>query len=110
MARSKSETRKRSTSESVNILFRLDQRSFGTSTNPSMAPIMKFMALHLECNVLKYNYKTLKPGITNKVLYLSVLSLNKIKVIKDYLNKYPLLGIKHKDFKDREKVLFLNCI
>jgi LAGLIDADG endonuclease len=36
----------------------------------------------------------------NKVLSLNVTSIGNIKFIIDYFNKFPLLGIKYKDFKD----------
>ena len=100
MAKSKSETRKRSSSESVHILFRLDQRYHDIPTNSSMSPIMDFIASYLECNVLTYKYKTLDPNKTREALSLNVTSPSKLKVLIDYFNVYPLRGTKYKDFKD----------
>jgi len=37
----KSDTRKRSRSESINLKFRLDQRSFDRPTSSSMLPLME---------------------------------------------------------------------
>jgi hypothetical protein len=47
----KSDTRKRSRSESINLKFRLDQRSFDRPTSSSMLPLMEKLASFLSCNL-----------------------------------------------------------
>jgi len=58
IAWSKSETRKRSISESVHILFRLDQRAIDIPTNTSMLPLMEFIGSCLDTSILTYKYKS----------------------------------------------------
>lgn len=70
----------------MNILFRLDQRSYDIPTNSSMSPIMEFIASYLKCKVLKYKYKTLDPNITKEALSLSITSPSLLKVLIDYFN------------------------
>ncbi len=90
----KSETRKRSVSESVSLKFRLDQRLFDKSTSTSMEPFMKSLALFLNSNLKTY------ASNNSKVLSISVESINKIDFIINYFNKYPLIGNKLNDFKN----------
>jgi hypothetical protein len=78
IAKPQSETRKRSRSESILILFRSDQRSYDIPTNSSMKPIMEFIASYLNCNVLTFKYKTLKPETTREVLSISINSIVKL--------------------------------
>jgi hypothetical protein len=50
--KSKSSTRKRSRSSSVNLVFKLDQRSYDRPISSSMVPIMEKIAKFLNCNLL----------------------------------------------------------
>lgn len=104
-AKPKSETRKRSVSESVSIFFRLDQRSYDNPTASSMLPIMEKIAQFLGAsNLLTYTINNPKSKSTTEMLSVSITSLEKFRPIVDYFNKYPLLGVKGLDFKDWEKV------
>lgn len=100
----KSETRKRSRSESIQILFRLNQRAFDAPNNATMRPIMEILASVLNCSLLSHNYKTLNPDISKEALSVTVTSPVDLSILIDYFNKYPLLGTKGKDFKDWEKI------
>jgi len=104
IAASKSETIKRTQSESIHILFRLDQRAIDIPTNTSMLPLMEFIGSCLDTSVLTYKYKTLRPNIISNVLSVSITSPAKLKPIIDYFNKYSLRGVKQKDFQDWEKI------
>ena len=93
----KSETRKRSVSENMSLKFRLDQRSFEKPNSSSMLPIMESLASILSCKLGTY---LLNPKSNQReVLSLSVTSINSLEFSVNYFNKYPLLGIKGKDFK-----------
>ena len=94
----------RSRSASTKIEFRLDQRSYNKPTNSCMIPIMELIAKNLECNVLNYKAKTLILFKTVEILSVSLTALNKIKILIDYFNSFPLIGTKYKDFKDWELV------
>lgn len=90
----KSDTRKRSVSESVTLKFRLDQRLFDKCTSSSMEPFMKKLALLFSCNLKSYTNNT-----NSKVLSVSVSSLNHITFLINYFNNYPLIGNKLNDLK-----------
>lgn len=94
----KSDTRKRSRSESISLLFRLDQRAFDESTSTCMKPFMNDLASFLSCNVNSYTVKN------KEVLSLHVSAIDNLKLIIDYFNKYPLMGNKLNDFKKWEIV------
>lgn len=98
-SKEKSETRKRSTSESISLNFRLDQRAYDKPTSTSMESFMNELASFLSCNL--NSYKTAKD---TEVLSLYVSSVNNIKFLIDYFNKYPLIGNKLNDFKKWEIV------
>ena len=67
-----------------------------------MLPIMESLASFLSC---KLNTYFLKPKSNQReVLSLSVTGINSLEFIVNYFNKYPLLGIKGKDFKYWEVV------
>lgn len=89
-AKPKSDTRKRSISNSISIKFRLDQRYLEGVNYMLMESLSKFLLCKLSI------YKTNK----GEMLSLSVSAIEKIGFIIEYFNKYPLLGIKGKDFKD----------
>ena len=94
VSKAKSETRKRSVSENVSLRFRLDQRSYDKSTSSSMRPFMENLALFLSCNIKTYTSNT-----GSEILSLSVSSIDSIRFIINYFNKYPLLGNKFNDYK-----------
>jgi len=56
-----------------------------------MLNIMENLAKFLSCKLSVYEIKT------GKVLSLNVTA---IKFVVEYFNKYPLLGVKGKDFRD----------
>lgn len=57
-AKPKSDTRKRSVSTSINLIFKLYQRLWDKSTSSSMLPIMEIIANFLMCNILRYTRKS----------------------------------------------------
>jgi len=85
--KSKSDTRKRSVSESVSLKFRLDQRLFDKPTSSSMKPFMESLSLFLSCNLKSYTNNT-----NSEILSISVSSLHSVKFLINYFNKYPLIG------------------
>ncbi len=93
----KSDTRKRPVSESMSLKFRLDQRAFDVPTSSSMRPIMTKLASFLSCDLKTYEIKTGSGSL--EVLSTSVSAIGKLETIVNYFNKYPLLGVKGKDFK-----------
>lgn len=93
-AKPKSDTRKRSVSNSISLKFRLDQQYLENEV--SNLNIMEELAKFLDCKLSIYKNKT------RKVLSLNVTSLETIGFVIKYFNRYPLLGIKYKDFKDWE--------
>lgn len=95
----KSDTRKRVRSGSIKLVFRLDQRSFDTPTNTTFVPFMEKLAKFLDCSVLPYK--------EDKVLSLSLTSLDKLTNLIIYFDKYPLIGVKGKDFKDWIKIYYM---
>jgi hypothetical protein len=97
--KTKSDTRKRSVSESVTLKFTLNQRLFDKSTSSSMKPFMESLALFLSCNLTSYINNT-----NSEVLSVNVSSLDSIKFLVNYFNKYPLIGDKLNDFKKWEIV------
>jgi hypothetical protein len=98
-SRPKSDTRKRSVSENISLKFRLDQRSYDKATSSSMKPFMENLALFLSCNLKSYTNNN-----GSEILSVSVSSINSVKFLIDYFNKYPLLGDKINDFKKWELV------
>lgn len=65
-----------------------------------MLPIMEQIAQFLMCNLLTFNINNPKSKSTTEILSVSVTSLDKLRPIVDYFNKYPLLGVKGLNFKD----------
>ncbi len=51
-----------------------------------------------------YNINNPKSKSTTEMLSVSVTSLDKLRPIVDYFNKYPLFGVKGLDLKDWEMV------
>jgi hypothetical protein len=105
-ARSKSITRKRSRSFSITLVFKLDQRSFDRATSSSMLSIMEKISKFLFCNLITIKRKLKFPCKLKTVDLFSVevSALEKIEILINYFNKYPLLGIKQLDYKDWELV------
>ena len=67
-----------------------------------MLPIMESLASFLSC---KLSFYLIGPKSNQReVLSLSVTGINSLEFIVNYFNKYPLLGIKGKDFKYWEVV------
>ncbi|EUC39707.1 hypothetical protein COCMIDRAFT_41819 [Bipolaris oryzae ATCC 44560] len=92
--KTKSDTRKRSVSESVTLKFILNKRLFDKPTSSSMKPFMEDLALFLSCNLKSYINNT-----NSEILTVSVSSLESVKFLVNYFNKYPLIGDKLNDFK-----------
>lgn len=88
----------RSRSRSVGLVFRLDQRLYDKPTSSNMASIMESLAKYLDCTVSTYKIKEIP------VLSVSISSITKIELLMDYISKFPLLGVKGKDYKDWEKI------
>lgn len=99
----KSDTRKRSVSENISLRFRLDQRSFDKPNNSYMLSVMEKISRFLSSEVKSYK---IKPAWT-EILSVSVQSITKIEFLIKYFNKYPLLGVKRKDFKCWEIVYYI---
>jgi hypothetical protein len=98
----KSSTRKRSRSSNASLVFKLDQRSFDRPTSSVMFPIMEKIANFLFCNLLTVKrYPTWVSKVESiNMLTVEISAVQKIEILINYLNKYPLLGIKQLDFND----------
>lgn len=72
-----------------------------------MESIVNFLSVKVKTYV-----SAKKTAYSNRqdILSVSVTALNKLKLIVNYFNIYPLLGVKGKDFLDWEigYILFLN--
>ena len=99
----KSETRKRSISESVSLRFRLDQRAYDKPTSSNMLPFMENLALFLRCSVKSYNSNKSH----SEVLSLSVSSIDSISLLINYFSKYPLLGEKWDNYSKWSTVYYM---
>ena len=99
----KSETRKRSVSESVSLKFRLDQRAYDKPTSSSMLPFMENLASFLRCTVKSYNSNKSH----SEVLSLSVTSIDNIELLVNYFSKYPLLGEKWANYNKWSTVYYM---
>lgn len=99
-AKPQSDTRKRSVSTNISLKFRLDQRSYDKANKASMYPIMQTIASFLSSVVKPYQ---VKPSLS-EVLSVSAQSIEKVGFLIEYFNKYPLIGVKAKDFNCWEKV------
>lgn len=88
----------RSRSRNVGLVFRLDQRLYDKPTSSNMISIMESLAKYLDCTVSTYKIKEIP------VLSVSISSIAKIETLIDYISKFPLLGVKGKDYKDWEKI------
>ena len=104
-AKLKSDTRKRSVSENISLVFRIDQRAYDKPTNSSMLPVMNTIAEFMEVDLKKYF--TLDK---REILSVSLTSINKLSIIVNYFNSFNMLGVKHSDYLDWETAykLFLS--
>jgi len=98
----KSERRKRSISENISLKFRLDQRLYDKPTSSTMLFIMEEIAKCLSSSLDKH-----KTSKGDEILSITVTSIDKIKIIVNYFNKYSLLGTKYIDYTDWEKVYYM---
>jgi len=98
-AKDKSDTRKRSVSENISLVFRLDQRAYDKPTQSSMLPVMKEIA-----EFFSVDLKTYTTNSAHEVLSVSVTSLSKLSTVVNYFSTYSMLGIKHSDYLDWETV------
>lgn len=77
----------------------MNQRLYNKPTSSSMKPFMESLALFLACNLKSYTNNT-----GSDILSIGVSSINSVKFIMDYFNKYHLLGNKLNEFKKWEIV------
>ena len=79
------------------------QRLFDKPTSCSMKPFMEDLALFLSCNLKSYTSNT-----NSEILIVSVSSLDSVKFLVNYFNKYPLIGNKLDDLRNEK--LFIICL
>jgi len=98
----KSYTRKRSRSSNASLVFKLNQRSFNRPTSFLMLPIMEKIVKFLSCNLLTVKrYPTWDSKVESiDMLTVEISAVQKIEILINYLNKYPLLEIKQLYFND----------
>ena len=96
-SKSKSEDRKRSVSASISLKFRLDQRLMDKMTSSSMLYIMEEIANSLSTDLKTYNES--KADKTT-VLSIGVTAVDKLERVVKYFDKYPLFGVKSKNYSD----------
>jgi hypothetical protein len=90
------EDKKRSISYNISLKFRLDQRLLDKKTSLSMLDIMEKIAQFLHCSLLTFDTR----NNSTKILSVSVTSIKEIKVLINYFDNYPLLGVKNENYKD----------
>jgi len=84
----------------ISCRLRVEQRMIDPSSNNSYFNILNKIATFLLCNLL-----TRKQSTTGNTYFtLTASSLESLKVIIDYFNKYPLYSSKYLDYKDWEIV------
>jgi LAGLIDADG endonuclease len=84
----------------ISCRLRIEQRMIDPSSNNSYFDILNKIATFLLCNLLTRTQST-----TGNTYYtLTASSLESLKVIIDYFNKYSLYSSKYLDYKDWEKV------
>lgn len=84
----------------ISCRLRIEQRMFDPTSNHSYHDILNKIATFLLCNLL-----TRKQSSTGNTYYtLTASSLESVKVIINYFNKYPLYSSKYLDYKDWEIV------
>lgn len=87
---------KRSVSASISLKFRLDQRLMDKMTSSSMLYIMEEIANSLSTDLKTYN----ESKADKTVLSLSVTAIGKLERVVKYFDKYPLFGVKSKNYSD----------
>ena len=97
--KNKSDTCKRSISESMSLVFRLDQRAFDKPTVSSMLPIMEDLAKFFNVDLNTFITKN-----EQEIYSVSVRSLNKLSIVVNYFSTYNMTGIKQRDYLDWETV------
>lgn len=84
----------------ISCRLRIEQRMFDPSSKVSYYSVLNNIATFLLCNLL-----TRKQKSTGNIYYtLTASSLQSLKIIISYFNKYPLYSSKHLDYKDWEVV------
>lgn len=87
----------------ISCRLRVEQRMIDLVSNNSYFSILNKIAIFLHCNLL-----TRVQSATGNTYYtLTASSLESLKVIIDYLAKYPLYSSKYLDYKDWEIVAML---
>jgi hypothetical protein len=78
----------------IEIRFSLEQKQFHSKTQEPFGEIMQLIAnlFLVKLNISKHNNK--------EYWIIEVTSINKLKILVDYLTKYPLLTSKFNDYKD----------
>ena len=80
----------------ISCRLRIEQRIIDPTSNNSYFNILNKIATFLLCNLL-----TRKQNATGNIYYtLTASSLDSVKVIINYFNKYPLYSSKYLDYKD----------
>jgi len=84
----------------ISCRLRVEQRMIDPLTNNSYFEILNKIATFLLCNLLTREQK----ATGNRYYTLTASSLESLKVIINYFNKYPLYSSKYLDYKDWEIV------
>lgn len=63
-----------------------------------MLDIMTKISIFLNVNILTINPN--RKGVSKQVYTIEVPAINKLEIIVDYFDKYPLIGIKYLDYSD----------
>ena len=87
--------KKKSNGAKIKLKFIIDQHLYDEITLSSLLPIMQEIAKFLSGNVNKYITKQNK-----EFLSINISAIDKLTFVVNYFNKYPLAGIKNKNFKD----------
>lgn len=83
--------------------LRIEQRILDPISNESYEPVLTSIANFLNCSLLIKNQKS----TGNNYYTLAASSQNSLKVIVDYLEKYPLYSSKFLDYRDWKEVVEL---
>jgi hypothetical protein len=101
--KTKSDTRKRSVSESVTLRFILGQRLFDKPTSSSMKPFMEDLALFLSCNLKSYTNNK-----NSEILTVSVSSLDSVIYLVNYFPSAQQPQSSRRCLEDAEELFFLH--
>jgi hypothetical protein len=83
--------------------LRIEQRILDPITNESYEPVLTSIANFFNCSLLIKNQKS----TGNNYYTLTASSKNSLKIIIDYLEKYPLYSSKFLDYRDWKEVVEL---